>query len=102
LHRYRYIEYITDICMKLDYNNSGSIQVNEFMQLSKIILENKAMTPPAFDDLECWVRLRKMLQEKFKLKAVVQHWIFEVTVTIIILGSFVNALFYIFNPSRLV
>lgn len=48
--------------MKLDDNNNGSIQVNEFMQLSKIILENKAMTPPAFDDLECWVRLRKMLK----------------------------------------
>lgn len=37
-YKFRYVEYITDICLKLDDNNNKTIQVNEFMQLSKIIL----------------------------------------------------------------
>ncbi len=37
-YKFRYVEYITEICLKLDDNNNKSIQVNEFMQLSKIIL----------------------------------------------------------------
>lgn len=67
-YKFRYVEYITDICLKLDDNNNKSIQVFEFMQLSKIILENKVMTPPSFDDLECWVNFRKFMKETFHLK----------------------------------
>lgn len=46
-YKIRYIEYITNICLKLDNNNNRSIviyfpiqQVNEFMQLTKILVEN--------------------------------------------------------------
>jgi hypothetical protein len=67
-YKFRYVEYITDICLKLDDNNNKSIQVFEFMQLSKIILENKVMTPPSFDDLEWWVNFRKFMKETFHLK----------------------------------
>jgi len=37
--------------MKLDDNNNGTIQVNEFMQLSKVILYNSVMYPPRFEDI---------------------------------------------------
>lgn len=72
------------------------------MQLSKIILENKAMTPPAFDDLEFWIKFRRWINEHFYFKEITQHWLFEFIVTIIILLSFVNALYYIYDYSRLV
>lgn len=46
------------------------------MQLSKIILENKAMTPPAFDDLEFWIKFRRWINEHFYFKEITQHWLF--------------------------
>ena len=36
-------------------------QVNEFMQLSKIILNNSVMFPPMFDDIEAWLAFRKFI-----------------------------------------
>lgn len=101
-YKFRYVEYITDICLKLDDNNNKTIQVNEFMQLSKIILENKAMTPPAFDDIKAWVDFRKFMNTRFHLKAIVNHWLFEVIASLLILLSFINAIFFIYNRTTLV
>jgi hypothetical protein len=33
-------------------------QVNEFMQLSKVILYNSVMYPPRFDDITVWLKFR--------------------------------------------
>ena len=77
-------------------------QVNEFMQLSKIILENRAMMPPNFDDIQAWIRFRMFCKERLHLKSIVHHWIFEATVSIIIILSFINSLYYSFNYTDLV
>lgn len=72
------------------------------MQLSKIILSNKVMTPPTFDDIEAWVKFRKFFNVQLQLKAIVRHWIFELGISIIIILSFINAIFFIYNYSKLV
>jgi hypothetical protein len=72
------------------------------MQLSKILLENSAMLPPDFDDIESWVKLRKYVNEKFHLKEKVKHWGYELIVSIIVILSSVNAAFVLFDESRFV
>lgn len=51
-------------------------QVNEFMQLSKILLENSALLPPTFNDLEQWIAFRKWCNTRIYLKDMVKHWVF--------------------------
>ena len=70
-------------------------QVNQFMQFSKILLENSAMFPPTFDDVSQWVNFRKFLNKRFGLKSIVKHWGFSLTISIIILLSFINDIFFI-------
>lgn len=72
------------------------------MQLSKLLLENSAMLPPSFDDIECWVSFRKYMNNHFHLKTIVKHWIFELVVAVIIILSFVNAIFFMFAYTPLV
>ena len=36
-------------------------QVNEFMELSKILLYNSAMYPPTYDDITAWIDFRKYM-----------------------------------------
>jgi hypothetical protein len=74
-------------------------QVNQFMKLSKILLENSAMLPPSFDDLEVWMNFRKILIAKFRIKDIVKHLAFEIVTSIIIVLSTINAVFYIYNTS---
>lgn len=76
--------------------------MNEFIQLSKIILENKAMTPPKYDDLEWWINFRGFMNQTLRLKFLVKHWIFELIVSIIIILSFINAIFFIYGYTPLV
>lgn len=72
------------------------------MQLTKLLLENSAMLPPTFDDIEVWVKFRKFMNNTFKLKVIVKHWMFELVVSIIIVLSFVNAIFFMYQYTRLV
>lgn len=60
-NKVRYVDYITEVCLKLDDNNNDEIQVNEFMQLCKILQSNSSMLPPSFHDWDRWIRLRKWL-----------------------------------------
>jgi hypothetical protein len=72
------------------------------MQLAKILLDNEAMLPPRFDDLELWLQFRRFLNEQLCLKFIVHHWIFELSISIIIILSFINAIFFMFDYSKLV
>ena len=72
------------------------------MKLSKILLENSAMLPPSFDDLEIWMDFRKFLIAKFRIKDIVQHLAFEIITSIIIILSTINAVFYIYKTSPFV
>lgn len=45
-NKVRYVNYITEICLMLDANNNGTIQISEFMQLAKILTKNSHMFPP--------------------------------------------------------
>lgn len=46
------------------------------MQLSKILLENSAMLPPTFQDLEIWISFRRFMNKRFHLKEIVKHFVF--------------------------
>ena len=72
------------------------------MQLSQIIIENRAMIPPTFDDIETWVKFRAFCKEKLHLKFIVHHWLFEAIVSILIVLSFINSLYFSFNDTALV
>lgn len=71
------------------------------MQISKILLENDAMMPPAFDDFKPWVSFRNFVNQKLHLKTIVKNWKFELVVSIIIILSFINAISLMFDYSRL-
>ena len=71
--------------------------MREFMNLGRAILDNSAMIPPSFDDVDCWVRFRNFMNETLHLQAVVKHWVFELLVTIFIIWSFVNALIFAYD-----
>jgi len=49
-NKVRYVDHITEICLKLDDNNNGVIHVNEYMQLCKVLQSNSSMLPPKFHD----------------------------------------------------
>jgi len=72
------------------------------MQLSQIILENRAMIPPRFDDIQAWVNFRTFCKERLHLKAIVTPWLFLSLVSVIILLSFINSLYFSFNYTELV
>ena len=55
------------------------------------------MIPPAFDDIQLWIDFRKFMKERLKLKDIVQHWLFELIVSILIIATFINAIFLVYN-----
>jgi len=60
------------------------------------------MVPPEFDDLESWVKFREFLNQRLHLKRIVKHWGFELAVSIVIILSFINAIFFMFSYTRLI
>jgi hypothetical protein len=72
------------------------------MQLSHIILENRAMLPPMFDDVQLWVEFRVFMNSRFNIKAILQHWLCEIVFSTLIVLAFINALYFSFNPTQLV
>ena len=60
------------------------------------------MTPPSFDDIEVWVKFRKFFNVTLRLKVIVKHWFFELMVSVIIILSFINAIFFIYNYTPIV
>jgi hypothetical protein len=70
-NKVRYVDHITEICLKLDDNNNGIIHVNEYMQLCKILQANSSMLPPKFHDWGRWLQFRRVINNTFKLKKIV-------------------------------
>ena len=60
-NKVRYVDHITEICLKLDDNNNGIIHVNEYMQLCKILQADSSMLPPKFYDWEKWLQFRRRI-----------------------------------------
>ena len=67
------------------------------MKLGKIIIENSAMIPPSFDDIQLWIDFRNYMKNTLHVKAIVQHWIFELVASIVILATFINAIFLVYD-----
>lgn len=59
------------------------------------------MLPPHFDDLEPWLQFRRYVNDQLYLKQILRHWIFDLTVSIIIILSFINAIFFMFAHTTL-
>ena len=89
-NKVRYVDYITEVCLKLDDNNNGQIQVNEYMQLCKILQSNSSMMPPMFQDWDRWLRFRWFINKKLKLKAMIRSNAFRIVVSIFIMLTFIN------------
>lgn len=60
------------------------------------------MVPPEFDDIQCWIKFREFLNHKLYLKQIVKHWGFELVVSIIIILSFINAIYFMFEYTKLI
>ena len=67
-NKVRYVNYVTEICLTLDENNNGSIQISEFMQLAKILTKKSHMFPPEYDDIQIWIKFRNFVNRNFRLK----------------------------------
>lgn len=99
-NKVRYVDYITEICLKLDDNNNGIIHVNEYMQLCKILQADNSMLPPQFHDWDRWLLFRRYVNEKFKLKEILQSDECKIAVAILILITFVNSLLSIYTSHK--
>lgn len=71
------------------------------MELSKILVYNSAMYPPAYDDIPAWITFRKWVNTNLHLKSIVKHWLFDAVIAVLIVACAVNSLFYIFTDSTL-
>lgn len=60
-NKVRYVDHITEICLKLDDNNNGIIHVNEYMQLCKVLQADSSMLPPKFHDWDRWLLFRRVI-----------------------------------------
>ena len=55
------------------------------------------MIPPSFDDIQLWIDFRNYMKNTLHVKAIVQHWIFELVASIVILATFINAIFLVYD-----
>ena len=94
------MDYITEVCLKLDDNNNGEIQVNEFMQLCKILQSNSSMLPPSFHDWKAWVQFRIWLNQRFHLEELVQSVRWKVAMVIFIILTFINCLLSLYTEIK--
>jgi hypothetical protein len=60
------------------------------------------MVPPKYHDVKLWVDFRRLINTKMRLKAIVTHFYFELAVSFLIILSFINSIFYIYQPTELV
>jgi hypothetical protein len=88
----RYVNDITEICLMLDDNNNGTIQINEFMQLCKILTKNSHMFPPQHDDFKPWVAFRKFINNQINLKGLVTSWGYKLVNNLIVILAIINCI----------
>jgi hypothetical protein len=75
------------------------------MQLSKLILYNTVLYPPAFDDLSTWLSFREQANQLLHIKIIVTHWIFDLIMAVATILAASNAfilLYYPQEPSRII
>lgn len=99
-NKVRYVDYITEICLKLDHTNNGKIQVSEFMQLCKVLQANASMMPPSFHDWELWIRFRRFINSTLRLKAIIKGTPFAIVTSIIIILTFINCCLALYTRFR--
>ncbi len=71
------------------------------MQLSKIILYNSVMSPPRLDDLSLWLEFKENVNDCLHLDSLVEHWLFDVVVSIYVLLCYLNGLLLLFRGDGL-
>jgi hypothetical protein len=91
-NKVRYVNYVTEICLTLDENNNGFIQISEFMQLAKILTKKSHMFPPEYDDLQIWIKFRGFVNTNFRLKEIVKSRWYKIISNLFILFTFVNCI----------
>ena len=68
------------------------------MQLSKLILYNTVLYPPAFDDLSIWLSFRQQANQLLSIKIIVTHWVFDLIMAITTLMAAANAFTLLYYP----
>lgn len=91
-NKVRFVNNISEICLMLDENNNGSIQISEFMQLTKILTKNSHLLPPEFDDLKIWLKFRAFVNDTFNLKNIVKSKYYKIVSNLFITFTFVNCI----------
>lgn len=68
------------------------------MQLSKLILYNTVLYPPAFDDLSTWLSFREKANQLLKIKTIVNSGAFDFAMAIATLIAAANAFILLYYP----
>ena len=94
-NRVRFIDVVTNICLKLNPNDHTSVDVNEFMQLGRILQENSNLRPPPLSDWEWWVSFRRYVQREWSIKQKMQSTCYRLMAALLVLLGFVNAVLFL-------
>lgn len=97
----KYLDRIMEICKMLDEKVNGSIEVNEFMQICKIIQSNSYLKPPRFFTWKKTVRFESYIHNKASSKEVLNSNTFQIIISIIIILTFINCLLNLYTDVRI-
>jgi len=67
------------------------------MQLGRILQQNSNLRPPIMSDWPSWINFRKYINLHFKLKEIVQSFVFKLVRAVLIIVSSVIATVYLFT-----
>lgn len=96
----RYLDKIMEICRALDEKVNGTIEVNEFMQICKIISSNNNLMPPRFMTWRKLNRFHGYFQDKLKLKDFFNSRKFNIVLGFIIIITFINCILTIYTDIK--
>lgn len=97
--RVRYMDIITEICLKLNDDGNCSIvhywltqHVTEFMQLGRILQQNSSLKPPLIKDVKCWTKFRSVINSVLHLKTIVNSAVFASLISLLAIASFITSI----------
>lgn len=101
--RVRYVDIITEICLKLNDDGNCSIvsylfiqHVTEFMQLGRILQQNSSLKPPLLKDVKCWTKFRSFINSFLYLKTIVNSSAFVFVISILTIASFITSIYCLY------
>ena len=69
------------------------------MQLGRILQQNSNLRPPIISDWPLWIKIRQFINEHLKLKDIIQSTIYKLINAVLIIVSFIIAIFYLFTEN---